>query len=151
MVSLNQSDLVTMTATQILNLDTMSFGGTSEFALDSRFSPLVVTTNDDPRSHDEIFSDLNTNLPVLTLRQAILNANVMPNSDLNGSNTIIFRIPGSGIPTITPNFELTTITDPVIIDGRSSYRTTIRPARGSEHPGPRQRCHVRRSEGRSHS
>ncbi|MDQ3413731.1 MAG: right-handed parallel beta-helix repeat-containing protein, partial [Verrucomicrobiota bacterium] len=47
-----------------------------------------------------------------SLRQAITDANANP-----GADTISFHIPGAGVHTITPASALTTITDPVIIDG----------------------------------
>ena len=49
---------------------------------------------------------------VTSLREAILAANAHP-----GLDTITFKIPGSGVKTITPTTPLPTITDPVIIDG----------------------------------
>ena len=47
-----------------------------------------------------------------SLRQAILDANASPGSDL-----ISFAIPGAGVQTITPATELPTITESVTIDG----------------------------------
>lgn len=47
-----------------------------------------------------------------SLRQAILDANTAP-----GTNTILFRIPGSGLVSISPSSPLPSITDPVVIDG----------------------------------
>jgi hypothetical protein len=49
-----------------------------------------------------------------SLRQAILDANAD-----SGMDTIIFKIPGTGIHTIQPLSELPAITDPVLIDGFS--------------------------------
>lgn len=48
-----------------------------------------------------------------SLRQAILDSNGSP-----GTDTITFQI-GSGVQTITPGSALPTITDPVIIDGKT--------------------------------
>ncbi len=47
-----------------------------------------------------------------SLRQAILDANANPGTDL-----IAFNIPGAGPHTIQPASNLPTITDPVVIDG----------------------------------
>jgi hypothetical protein len=47
-----------------------------------------------------------------SLRQAILDANANPGSDL-----ISFNIPGAGVHTISPAFSLPQITDPVSLDG----------------------------------
>ena len=49
-----------------------------------------------------------------SLRQAILDANAAP-----GLDTIAFNIPGAGVHTISPATQLTTILDPVVIDGYS--------------------------------
>ncbi len=49
-----------------------------------------------------------------SLRQAILDANGSV-----GTNTIVFKIPGSGVHTITPASALPDVTDPVFINGRS--------------------------------
>ena len=61
----------------------------------------------------KIVSNTNDSGP-WSLRQAILDANAQP-----GKDTIIFKIPGSGIHTIQPLSELPAITDPVLIDGYS--------------------------------
>ncbi len=53
-----------------------------------------------------------------SLRQAILDANVTPNSSV-GPDNIRFNIPGAGVKTISPASALPTITDPVLIDGYS--------------------------------
>src|SRR5262249_14284985 len=47
-----------------------------------------------------------------SLRDAIICAN-----STAGTDTISFNIPGSGVHTISPASALTTLTDPVIIDG----------------------------------
>jgi parallel beta-helix repeat protein len=49
-----------------------------------------------------------------SLRQAILDANARPGLDM-----IVFKIPGSGVQTISPASPLPDITDPVIVDGYS--------------------------------
>src|SRR2546423_510284 len=51
-----------------------------------------------------------------SLRQAILNSNVNPGSDI-----IQFNIPGPGVHTISPMSQLPDITDPVIIDGYTQH------------------------------
>jgi hypothetical protein len=50
-----------------------------------------------------------------TFRQAIIDANDNPNS--GGPDRIEFNIPGSGVHTIQPDFDLPDIQDSVIIDG----------------------------------
>src|SRR5215471_9569249 len=47
-----------------------------------------------------------------SLRQAIINSNVLP-----GVDTITFFIPGGGVHVIVPLSALPPITDPVVIDG----------------------------------
>jgi parallel beta-helix repeat protein len=49
-----------------------------------------------------------------SLRRAIIKANAHA-----GKDTIAFNIAGAGVHTITPSSDLTTITDPVVIDGTS--------------------------------
>jgi len=51
-----------------------------------------------------------------SLRQAILDANAVSNSD-DGLDEIQFDIPGEGVQTIALSSELPAITDPVVIDG----------------------------------
>ena len=52
-----------------------------------------------------------------SLRQAILNANLMPNGA--SPDTITFNIPGPGVHTIQPLTALPLIVDPLVIDGYS--------------------------------
>jgi hypothetical protein len=84
-------------------------GNTSQFSArlaigDVLGSVFVVTTADDS---DEGGID-----PAhMSLREAILAANQHP-----GLDTIEFDIPGGGVHTITPRFDLPAIIDPVIID-----------------------------------
>lgn len=64
-----------------------------------------------------VFSVTNTNdSGPGSLRQAILDANAVPNSS-EGPDEIHFNIPGTGVHTITPQSPLPTVTEPVIIDG----------------------------------
>ncbi len=53
----------------------------------------------------------------ISLREALLAANATPNVD--GPDRIRFDLPGAGAATITPGSSLPTITDTVILDGRS--------------------------------
>ncbi len=57
-----------------------------------------------------------------TLRAAIEEANACP-----GTNEIVFAFPTSGLPELLLLLPLPTITDPVIIDGRSQPTFTVRP------------------------
>jgi parallel beta-helix repeat protein len=57
-----------------------------------------------------------------TLRQAILDANAA-----TGSNTIIFRISGTGVHTIAPTSALPDITNSVVIDGTTQPGYTATP------------------------
>src|SRR5215212_1348882 len=64
-----------------------------------------------------VFSVTNTNdSGDGSLRQAILDANAMPNSS-NGPDEIHFNIPSESVNTISPASALPTITEPVVIDG----------------------------------
>ncbi|HSL29811.1 MAG TPA: choice-of-anchor Q domain-containing protein, partial [Anaerolineales bacterium] len=64
-----------------------------------------------------VFSVTNTNDSGSgSLRQAILDANAVPNS-ANGPDEIHFNIPSEGISTIAPASALPAITEPVIVDG----------------------------------
>jgi CSLREA domain-containing protein len=64
-----------------------------------------------------VFSVTNTNdSGAGSLRQAILDANAMPNS-ANRPDEIHFSIRSEGVQTITPASALPAITDPVVIDG----------------------------------
>jgi uncharacterized repeat protein (TIGR01451 family) len=81
-------------------------GNTSEFSATLRTVSLVATTN---------FTVVNTNdSGAGSLRQAIIDAH---NLAANGTNTITFAIPGSGVQIINLASPLPTVGEPVFIDG----------------------------------
>jgi CSLREA domain-containing protein len=70
----------------------------------------VVNTNADPAEGDGVCTEADC-----TLREAIDAANGHGNID--GPDEIQFAIPGIGVQTITPDVELPSIDEPVLIDG----------------------------------
>lgn len=86
----------------------------------SRLLPLILATLFLPQApvHAAIYSVTTTaESGPGSLGQAILDANAHPNSSASDPDRIHFAIPGTDIQTITPQFPLPDITDPVVIDG----------------------------------
>lgn len=106
-----------------LNFD-KTFDLVRDYAADGVYTITVTVADDDGGSHSDSFvltlnrftvdttADTVADDGLLSLREAILNANAMP-----GLDTIDFNIPGSGVRTISLMSALPTITDAVVIDG----------------------------------